>query len=37
MNVDEYILVHWIPAVHAGMTDLGVVVIAIHLMTRLHF
>jgi hypothetical protein len=28
---------NWISAIHAGMTAHGVVVIAIHLMTRLHF
>ena len=28
---------NWIPAVHAGMTALGLVAISIHLMTRLQF
>ena len=34
-HIDEYILVHWIPAVHAGMTALRLVVISIHFTTIL--
>ena len=36
-NIDEYILVLWIPAVHAGMTALRFELISIYLMTRLDF
>jgi hypothetical protein len=36
-NIDEYILVLWIPAVHAGMTALGLVLISSYYGTHLDF